>query len=381
VFGKIFGVTLGAFLTGSGLRTSVQEGMSLAQIGEFSFIIAGLGRSLGATGDFLYPVAVVVSAITTLLTPALIRRSGPAASWLDRALPGPLQTFTALYGSWLEGIRAAPRSPTAAARVRRLVRLLALDVVLLALLVVGTATAMGRIAAFAETRFQIDADVAGYAVIGAAVALATPLCVGVVRVGRRLGTSLAEIALPTPAGGGRIDLASAPRRALVVALQLAIVLLAGAPLLAITQPFLPTGPGAALLAIPLGLLLVAFWRSTTQLEGHVRAGAQVIVEALGSGRAASAPAPRDPLAEVHALLPGLGDLVTVRLTPESDATGKTLAELNLRGLTGATVLAITRAEGGTAVPNAGDRLREGDVLTLAGTREAIESARSLVLSG
>jgi CPA2 family monovalent cation:H+ antiporter-2 len=381
VMGKIFGVALGAFLTGAGLRLSVQAGMSLAQIGEFSFIIAGLGRSLGATGDFLYPVAVAVSAITTLLTPWLIRRSGPAASWLDRALPGPIQTFTALYGSWLEGLRSAPASPTAAARIRRLVRLLALDVALLALLVVGTATATGRIAALAEARFQIDATVAGYAVFGAAVALATPLCVGVVRVGRRLGTSLAEIALPTPAGGGRVDLASAPRRALVVALQLAIVLLAGAPLLAITQPFVPTGPGAALLAIALGLLLVAFWRSTTNLEGHVRAGAQVIVEALGSGRAANAPAPRDPLAEVHALLPGLGDLVAVRLTPESDATGKTLAELNLRGLTGATVLAITRADGGTAVPNAGDRLRDGDVLTLAGTREAVESARALVLSG
>jgi K+:H+ antiporter len=381
VVGKIFGVGLGAFLTGAGLRMSVQAGMSLAQIGEFSFIIAGLGRSLGATGDFLYPVAVAVSAITTLLTPGLIRRSGPAASWLDRALPRPIQTFTALYGSWLEGIRTAPRSSSAAARVRRLVRLLVLDVALLALLVVGTATAMGRIAALAEARFQIDATVASYAVIGAAVALSTPLCVGVVRVGRRLGTSLAEIALPTPAGGGRIDLASAPRRALVVALQLAIVLLAGAPLVAFTQPFLPTGPGAALLAVALGLLLVAFWRSTTSLEGHVRAGAQVIVEALGSGRAASAPAPRDPLAEVHALLPGLGDLVAVRLTPQSDATGKTLAELDLRGLTGATVLAITRAAGGTAVPTAGDRLRDGDILTLAGTREAVESARSLVESG
>src|SRR5262249_38488574 len=125
----------------------------------------------------------------------------------------------------------------------------------------------------------------------------------------------------------------------------------------------------------------AFWRSTTSLEGHVRAGAQVIVEALGSGRAANAPAPRDPLSEVHALLPGLGDLVAVRLSAQTAATGKTLAGLNLRGLTGATVLAITRAGGGTAVPSAGDLLRDGDVLTLAGTREAVEAARALVGSG
>src|SRR6185369_15335719 len=76
VIGKIASVSLGAFLAGNGTRTSVQAGMSLAQIGEFSFIIAGVGISLRVTGDFLFPVAVAVSSITTLLTPWLIRASG-----------------------------------------------------------------------------------------------------------------------------------------------------------------------------------------------------------------------------------------------------------------------------------------------------------------
>ncbi len=58
-------------------------GMSLAQIGEFSFIIAGLGLSLKATGSFLYPIAVAVSALTTLTTPWLIRASGPVANFVD----------------------------------------------------------------------------------------------------------------------------------------------------------------------------------------------------------------------------------------------------------------------------------------------------------
>ena len=84
--------------------------MSLAQIGEFSFIIAGLGLSLKATGEFLYPVAVAVSALTTLTTPWLIRASGPVASFVDRKLPRPLQTFAALYGSWVEQLRPPPRT-------------------------------------------------------------------------------------------------------------------------------------------------------------------------------------------------------------------------------------------------------------------------------
>ena len=65
----------------------------------------GLGRALGATGEALYPVAVAVSAATTLATPWLLRASAPVARFVDRALPQPLQTFAALYGSWLEELR------------------------------------------------------------------------------------------------------------------------------------------------------------------------------------------------------------------------------------------------------------------------------------
>jgi len=79
IVGKAIAVTAGSFLTGNGLRSSVQAGMSLTQIGEFSFIIAAVGLAAGATRNFLYPVAVAVSALTTLTTPWLIRGAGPAA--------------------------------------------------------------------------------------------------------------------------------------------------------------------------------------------------------------------------------------------------------------------------------------------------------------
>jgi len=63
----------------------------------------------------------------------------------------------------------------------------------------------------------------------------------------------------------------------------------------------------------------------------------------------------------------------------SPAVGKTLAELNLRGVTGATVLAVTREGGGVVVPTAQERLRAGDVLALAGSHEAIDAAKKLLL--
>ena len=87
IFGKVFSTTLGALMSGQTLKTSIQAGFGLAQIGEFSFIIATLGVTLGVTSDFLYPIAVAVSAVTTLTTPYLIRASGPVSSWLQRMLP------------------------------------------------------------------------------------------------------------------------------------------------------------------------------------------------------------------------------------------------------------------------------------------------------
>lgn len=87
ILGKITTTTIGALIAGQSLRHSVQAGFSLAQIGEFSFIIAGLGLSLNVTSDFLYPIAIGVSAITTFTTPYLIRSSDKVVDILEQKLP------------------------------------------------------------------------------------------------------------------------------------------------------------------------------------------------------------------------------------------------------------------------------------------------------
>ncbi|MDC0713678.1 cation:proton antiporter [Stigmatella sp. ncwal1] len=379
IVGKIVSVSLGAFLTGNGTRTSVQAGMSLAQIGEFSFIIAGLGLSLKATGEFLYPVAVAVSAITTLTTPLLIRASGPVANFVDRKLPKPLQTFVTLYGSWMEGLRAAPRQKTLGTTVRRLIGLLLLDMAVLVGLVIGTSLTIGRVSLMIEEKTGVRGSLAETLVIVGAVVLSLPFLVGVARLASRVGVTLAEVVLPRRPDR-KVDLAAAPRRALTVTIQVIIVLLIGAPVIAITQPFLSGFTGALLVLVLLGALGVVFWRSATNLQGHVRAGAQLIVEALAAQSRSKEPgAEPQPLEQVHGMLPGLGEPTPVRLGDKSPAIGRTLAELNLRGQTGATVLAIQRGEEGISFPTAKEVLKLGDVLALAGTHEAVEAARSLLM--
>ena len=82
----VFG-TISFMLGGESLKSAMRCGFSMAQIGEFSFIIASLGLSLGVISDFLYPVVVAVSVITTFLTPYMIRLATPAYNRLERHLP------------------------------------------------------------------------------------------------------------------------------------------------------------------------------------------------------------------------------------------------------------------------------------------------------
>jgi CPA2 family monovalent cation:H+ antiporter-2 len=377
IVGKVFGVALGAFLAGRSVRTSVQAGMSLAQIGEFSFIIAGVGLSLGAVGDFLYPVAVAVSALTTLVTPWLIKTSGRAASFVDARLPPPLQTFASLYGSWVQRLRTTRQRGTARTRIRKLAALLVVDLVAVVAIVITASVGTNKVAHLAGVHLRLDPDLVRWGLRGAALVLSAPFLLGAVRLARGLGAVLVDEALPPDSSG--LDPA-ASRRALLVTIQLGILLVAGIPLAALTQPFVRSFPMVLLVVLGVLLLAVPFWRSATNLHGHVRAGAQVVLESLA--KQAQEPVEVAPSVgdDVKRLLPGIGETTAVRIGPEDSAQGRTLKELNLRGLTGATVIAIDRGPQDIVFPRADEVLMTGDVVVLTGTEEAVGLAKE-VLTG
>lgn len=101
---KTLNVAIGALFSGQSLKTALQAGMSQAQIGEFSFIIATLGVSLNVTSEFLYPVAVAVSAITSFTTPYMIRASEPFYRWVDNILPNPIRKSLNRYSTGAQSL-------------------------------------------------------------------------------------------------------------------------------------------------------------------------------------------------------------------------------------------------------------------------------------
>jgi CPA2 family monovalent cation:H+ antiporter-2 len=104
ILGKVSCCSIGMLLTGHESKTSLRVGLGLAQIGEFSFIIAQLGRDTEMTSPYLYPIAVSVSAITTISTPFLMNNADSIITQIKRFAPKPLVTFASLYPAWIAKI-------------------------------------------------------------------------------------------------------------------------------------------------------------------------------------------------------------------------------------------------------------------------------------
>jgi CPA2 family monovalent cation:H+ antiporter-2 len=375
VIGQTLFVSIGSLLSGRPVEIAVRSGMCLAQIGEFSFIIVGVGVAAGQVRSSLLAIAVGVAVITTFLTPLMVGVSGRCALWVEARLPHRVQTFTALYATWFEALRGGTqrqRSP-----VRHHIAWMAIDVIATTAIIIAFAIARRPLAGEIATRLGVSIGVAGALALAAALALALPFAIGLARHVRGLGVGVAAVALPGEEPG-RVDLADAPRRAFVVTLQLAATLAVLLPLIALTQPFLPLYAGLSLLAVLLTVLGISFWRRAANLHEHVRAGAELVLEVLDRQRhpddSDAAPSPALP-----DILPGLGPLVSVAIDPSSPAVDRTLADINLRAKSGATVIAIQRATGeGVGSPTGHETLTAGDLLTLTGTTAAVERARRLL---
>ncbi len=104
---KTVHVTAGALIAGQPLKRAIHAGMSMAQIGEFSFIIATLGVTLNVTSSFLYPIAVAVSALTTFSTPYMIKLAGPTYQFIEKILPQSWKKILHRYSTGTQSITTA----------------------------------------------------------------------------------------------------------------------------------------------------------------------------------------------------------------------------------------------------------------------------------
>ncbi|MDD2707231.1 MAG: cation:proton antiporter [Verrucomicrobiae bacterium] len=195
VAGKVMACSLGALLGGNNLKTSLHAGLGLAQIGEFSFIIAGLGVSLKATNEPLYPIGVAVSALTTLFAPYLLKGSDRVVAWAEGKTPRSVQEGIGEYGKWFQGLSQKQEGDV----VRRLFRLLlgklVLNVTLLSA-VYWAASYVDTLLVSWTLRLPAWMHGTGPVVWFAATLLALPLLAPTWRILNSLGMVVVEMGAP-----------------------------------------------------------------------------------------------------------------------------------------------------------------------------------------
>lgn len=359
---KPIGVGFGSFAAGRGVVPSIRAGVSLAQNGELSFVIARIGIAAGIVRPSVLAIAVGVVCLTTLTSAVMIRSSEPIARWTAARLPARLGLFVSFYESWLGKLRTSEND--AWRRVRRPVFVLAFDTAAAVVIVIGGFLVGPRLVETAGLEGWVGEAI----IVAAVIAASAPFGLGAVRRVVQIARLLALIVIPAGAG---VDLGRAPRRALTLMFELIISAVVTIPVVAAIQPF--AGNGAIIVGGIVVFLIAITYRSINDFTQHVRAGSEVILELMQNASPEETHEP--PTADIEKVLPGFGGLVSIKLVDGALAVGKSLAELDLRARTGATVLAIGRAGGGFATPEPKQPLAAGDVLALAGSDEALAAAK------
>ncbi|NIE69240.1 cation:proton antiporter [Burkholderia sp. Ax-1719] len=269
VFGKLVSCGLGTFLAGRDGRTAMRVGMTVSQIGEFSFIIASLGLTLKVTSSFLYPIAVTVSAITTLTTPYLIRFADPLSQRLARAVPPSVSNVFGMYSQWLRCLM--PRSqgeggPTLFSLTRRIVLQIAVNLALVSAIFIGVSYGARYASPFIAS-WVPDERIQRVVLWSAALLLAMPFLVAVWRKTQSLALLLAEVSVQ-PEKAGRFTRALRHAIAeLVPAVSMIGVFVLVAALSGTILP--PTGFLIGVLVCA-ALLTMLFWRWCVKIHASMQ---------------------------------------------------------------------------------------------------------------
>lgn len=340
--GKVIGVTSGALLAGQPLKRSVQAGMSLAQIGEFSFIIATLGLTLNVTSPFLYPIAVAVSAITTFTTPYLIQASPGFVAWLTRVLPEKWVHGLARYSTQTDQVKVT-------SDWRILLRAYALNAV-----VFGVLSLAVIILGYRWLPHLFGSGIGWfdeYLIAGTVTLLLVIPFIWAMSF-RRIQREAYR----------HLWLSRRQLRGPLVMVELARVTMAVVMLAVLANQFFSTGLALVLAIVIFAFTAVVFRRKLQHFYGRVE---QRFFSNLNQREARK----RRP-----ELAPWDMHLAEIELRADSVAVGRSLQELALRERFGVNVGLIERGERTIPVPVRDERLLPGDNLLLIGTDEQLAAA-------
>ncbi|HBC87212.1 MAG TPA: cation/H(+) antiporter [Lentisphaeria bacterium] len=360
--GKIITDSAGAFLAGLNLKTSFKIGVSLGQIGEFSFVIASLGASLKLTSDFFFPLAVAVSSLTTLCTPYLIRNADGIVDIFIRLTPDSFQRALNRYQAWLlKSTGTGGQPPVTRVFSKYLVRMMVYVAVLISALMLTHGVA--RLIPYAVT--SIDPIPMQFLILAVLTFISLPLFIATAKYGNHVLLLLVTMS-PT-----LLRMMNVRHFYNVTLFSLFSIL--GTVYLFSVHSFMHSwiySCSLVALVILCGLLARRKISSATEdMEG-------LLDEVLGL--ATSEPTRQAILTvEKTSFLHGVSE--PVAMSEDSPSIQKSLRDLRLRGQTGVSVVAIYRD--GKHIPNPSPDISilPNDILLIIGNEDERRKAREILL--
>ena len=363
--GKLFNCTAGALASGETLKTSVQMGFGLAQIGEFAFMVAMLYATL--TKDMsspMYQIVVGVSLLTTILNPVMLRVSDPVGDWLTAKCPDRLRRFLDAYRATLAKLRTAGAVGENRKTVRSAVLALAVIAVLEAAVAIALSMLNGRdwsaISAFFDAHKRIV-----FCVLFNIFSVS--MFVPVVSIARRLGATVGAMLVGGPTARWRVAVDGIVRLAILIG----IVGLFFLEVSMINVNLAPKEPVLRLAQLALFVLAAVFgWRFFLK-------SAHTASERLSNALAVEANDGSERAEIKSFAIPA--DVVQVLAIAEgSPAVGGTVVTLNIRAKTGASIVSVRRGEERIGNPGPDFVFRAGDLVGALGEARQIAALRDLL---
>ena len=357
----IFFSASGILLTGNGLENSVQTGFSLAQLGEFGFIIAGVGVSLGVMREFIYPVIVAVSVITTFTTPYMIRLAGPSYDWLLHNLkPRTLARINQMESH--SASSAAEKGDWHKLLSAYFLRIFLYSVILIALMIASRAwlePLVGRLMPSASGFLQ------NLVAVGITLLVMSPLLYG-----------LAVNKGSTDVYARNLMKAKPSNRWPILGLLLGRFFLALGYVLAVISTHFELAGWTVVLLLVGGVVFFLFSRSrmrskTVSMESQFFDN----LHAKEMQERKSKPV----TSSIKAKMSGYDvQLEAIKVSADSTLAGKQLKDIPFRAETGANIIKITRGSRSILIPAGDEHIYPGDSLLAVGTKAQLASLRKMM---
>jgi len=362
VLTHVFFVIIGIILSGGNLKNAVYSGFSLAQLGEFGFIIAGVGVGLGVMRDFIYPVIIAVSVLTIFTTPYTIKLAGPAYKWLQRILPSSLLAKIDQQDTTVRRSRAE-RSEWKKIISSFVIRVLVYSVLLSAILILSAKYLGNLVSAILP---DISTRMHQAVCILTTLLVMLPFLFGLVSRNHKSKASIQKLITEKRSNSWPL-----------VGLDITRIFIAIGFILAVLSQYMKLSGWVVVILLFLGFIMIVitrnflkqyqtlenrFLRNLNDKEETVkrmRPVTSTVKQSLGSY-------------DVH--------IEEMTVTQESSWAGRKLKDLPLREKSGANIIKITRGAKNYTIPDGNTVIFPGDKLFAVGTGEQLTAMQSLLQS-